>query len=380
MAPKFQGFLGCVQMKVFSSVMIECASNLEGIPCFVPLHCLKSKTKSNVNWNITEGLSTIMKRAETKKWNGKKTITLKTQNIIDPFLAALYNTYSLSADLTNPYKDSSSPVPDTVMFTIDITYVSEGEEDSCKLEVLLHDHLEIVMYVWKEFKRYEQYVFIRYMKTTWNMRIQNGTKLDMQYNILYNKMSTDEGEMDKIVGWPHQRLSITNMIEEVILKKNLQIKKLSRSTYKWIKKVSGQYLDSMGVDLDAVNSDGLTLLHVLADLKKSTYVKFVIGKIKNVDPYDSSGKTPLHIACANSNLKTAQILIQHGANVNALTKNGDSPIMLLAAQENTQLKLIKLLLDFNAKRDVENKDKMRAVDLARVANSKADIIHLLQPT
>ena len=136
----------------------------------------------------------------------------------------------------------------------------------------------------------------------------------------------------------------------------------------------------MGVDLDAVNSDGLTLLHVLADLKKSTYVKFVIGKIKNVDPYDSSGKTPLHIACANSNLKTAQILIQHGANVNALTKNGDTPIMILAAQENTQLKLIKLLLDFNAKRDVENKDKMRAVDLARVSNSKADIIHLLQPT
>ena len=136
----------------------------------------------------------------------------------------------------------------------------------------------------------------------------------------------------------------------------------------------------MGVDLDTINSDNLTLLHVLADLGKSTYVKLVIDKIKNVDPYDSSGKTPLHRACANSNLKTAQILIQHGANVNAHTKNGDTPIMLLAAQENPQLKFIKFLLDFNAKRDVENKDKMRAVDLARVSNSRAEIIHLLQPT
>ena len=380
MAPTFQGFLSCVQMKIFSSVMIECASNLEGISCFVPLHCLKSNQKSNVNCTITEGLSTIMKRAETKKWNGKKTITLKTQNIIDPFLAALYNTYSLSADLTNPYKDSSSPVPDTVVFTINTTYISEGEEDCCKLEVLLHDHLEIVMYVWKEFKRYGQYVFIRYKKTTWNMRLQNGTNLKMEYDILYNKMCTGEGEMDKTVGWPQQRLSITNMIEEVILKKNLQKKTLSRPTYQWIKKVPGQYLESMGVDLDAVNSDGLTILHVLADIRTSTYVKMIIDKIKNIDPYDLFGQTPLHRACVKSNLKTVKILIQHGANVNAVTNNGDTPIMLVAAQENQQFKLIKLLLDFNAKRDIENKDKMRAVDLARVSKSKEEIIHLLQPT
>ena len=136
----------------------------------------------------------------------------------------------------------------------------------------------------------------------------------------------------------------------------------------------------MGVDLDAVNSDGLTILHVLADIRTSTYVKLIIDKIKNIDPYDVFGQTPLHRACVKSNLKTVKILIQHGANVNAVTKNSDTPIMLVAAQENQQFKLIKLLLDFNAKRDIENKDKMRAVDLARVSISKEEIVHLLQLT
>ena len=160
----------------------------------------------------------------------------------------------------------------------------------------------------------------------------------------------------------------------------MQKKTLSRPTYQWIKKVPGQYLESMGVDLDAVNRDGLTILHVLADIRTSTYVKMIIDKIKNIDPYDLFGQTPLHRACVKSNLKTVKILIQHGANVNAVTNNGDTPIMLVAAQENQQFKLIKLLLDFNAKRDIENKDKMRAVDLARVSKSKEEIIHLLQPT
>jgi hypothetical protein len=90
MAPTFQGFLGCVQIKIFSSVMLECASHLEGIPCFVPIHCLDVNSKQVVEEIITTGLSTIMKRAETKKWNGRKVISQKTQDIIDPFLASLY--------------------------------------------------------------------------------------------------------------------------------------------------------------------------------------------------------------------------------------------------------------------------------------------------
>ena len=185
--------------------------------------------------------------------------------------------------------------------------------------------------------------------------------------------------MNKIVGWPKQRMSVSKMIEEVSLNKTRKLKTLSKSTYKWIRKVPSQYLDAMNVNLDEVTKDGNSLLHVLADLKDSKYVKWVIDKIRNVDQYDSFGQTPLHRACAASNLKVAKLLLQHGANVNAVRRNGDTPLMVLLGHQKQDSSFIKMLLDFNARRDIENNDNMRAVDLARITNSTDDVIELLHP-
>ena len=379
MAPTFLGILGCVQIRIFSSVMIECASNLEGIPCFVPIHCLPFFAKNNVKQMITAGLSTIMKKAETTKWNGKKYISLKTQNIIDPFLAALYNTYSLSAALTDPYHDCSLPPPDKVTFTIDVTYIPEGENDNCKLEVLLHDELEIVLFIWKEFQKYGSLVFLRHTKTTWTLNATNGTLYRIDYLIVDNRMQTSAGELEKRVGWPKERMSIDQMIEEANIKMNCKLTKLSHQTYKWIQKVPIQYLHSMDIDLEESNSDGVNLLHVLAEMNETKNMKCLLDKIRNIDPVDFKGETPLHRACANSSFKAAKILIEFGANVNALTDNGDSPLTLLAAQKQHDISLLRMMLDQNAKREHGNNDSMRAVDLVRQTSSNTDIIKLLGP-
>ena len=379
MAPTFRGVLGCIQIRIFSSVMVECASHLEGIPCFVPIHCLPLMAKTTVKDIITTGLSTIMKTAETTKWNGKKQISIKNQNIIDPFLASLYNTYSLSADLTDPYQDCSLPPPDTVKFTIDVTFVAEGESDNCKLEVLLRDDLEVVLFIWKEFKKYGSFVFLRHTKTTWTLNATNGNLYTIEYDIVKNKMKTSAGELEKIVGWPTERMSIDQMIEEAKLKMDCRIKHLSYKTYKWIRKVPIQYLNSMDIDLDDSNSDGINLLHILAELNDTKNMMCLLDKIRNIDPVDTEGQTPLHRACANSNAQTAKILIENEANVNALTKNGDSPLTLLAAQKKQDISLLRIMLDLNAKREHENNDCMRAVDLVRQKKSKNEIIKLLRP-
>lgn len=379
MAPRFQGVLSCVQIKVFSSVMLECASNLEGIPCFVPIHCLSTNARNTVENIITEGLSTIMKRAETTKWNGKRGISLKVQNIIDPFLASLYNTYSISAALTDPYQDSSLPPPDRVKFTIDVTYIAEGENDNCKLEVLLHDKLTIVLFIWKEFKNHGSDVFLRHTMTTWTLCVTNGNLFTIEFDIKENKMTTSVGELEKIVGWPKERMSIVQMIEEAKLKVDCKLKHLSHRTYKWIKKVPIQYLNGMRIDLDEVNDDGVTLLHILSELNETKNMKCLLGKMQNIDPYDSYGQTPLHRACANSSFKAAKILIEHGADVNALTDNNDSPLTILASQKEQDINLLKMLLDLNAKREHENKDYMRAIDLVRQSNCKKGTIKLLRP-
>jgi hypothetical protein len=377
LAPKFEGVLSCVQMRIFSSVMVECASKVEGLTCFLPIHLLSSTTKTNVQRIISDGLSIILKRAESRRWNGRKIITLKTQNTIDPFLSALYNTYSLSADLTYPYEERT--LPQSLKFTIDITYIAEGEEDSCKLEVLIHAEMDIVLFCWKEFKRDKSDLFLRYKKTTWTLPVTNGNLFDIEYHILENKMTTSAGEMERIVGWPRQRMSVNQMIEEVNLKTDGKLKQLSKFTYKWIKKVSEQYLNSMNVDLDKANEDRVSLLHVLAEINDSKFMKFIIEKIRNIDPCDSLGQTPLHRACSTSSFRTAKLLLEYGADVNALTENGNTPMMMLAGQNKHSKQFFKLLLDFNAKRDLENKDNMRAVDIARMTNLPDNLIKLLQP-
>ena len=69
-------------------------------------------------------------------------------------------------------------------------------------------------------------------------------------------MTTTSGEMNKIVGWPKQRMSVYLMIKEVNLKMDGKVKQLSHFTYKWIKNVSEQYLASMNIDLDEMNEEG----------------------------------------------------------------------------------------------------------------------------
>ena len=53
--------------------------------------------------------------------------------------------------------------------------------------------------------------------------------------------------------------------------------------------------------------------------------------------------------------------------------------MMLAGQKKHSKQFFKLLLDFNAKRDLENKDNMRAVDIARMTNLPDKLVKLLQP-
>ena len=379
MAPTFKGLLGCVQIMIFSSVMLECASSLDGIYCFVPIHCLSEESKISVEKIIAGGLHTILKKAQTRQWNGKLKISSTTQNIIDPYLASLYNTYSLAASLTDPYQECSLPIQEIVNFTIDTKFIPEGRNDSCKLEVLLHDELNIIIFAWKEFLGKGWQALMRHNRTTWNFDASHSSRFDISYNLLENKMLLDESEMEKTVGWPSERMDIRDLKFEIKEKKHGKIKQLSRSTYKWMKQVPEQYLKCMEIDLDEADTKGRTLLHYLAKINDYKNMDCVMGKVKHIDAFDDNHWTPLHKACSAGSFKAAKFLIRNGANVNHLTSNGNSPLMLLAQNKKQDLNLIKLLLEFNAKRHLENSDRMRAIDIATMNNAEDQVKQLLKP-
>lgn len=379
MAPTFKGLLGCVQIMIFSSVMLECASSLDGIYCFVPIHCLSEESKISVEKIIAGGLHTILKKAKTRQWNGKLKISPKTQNVIDPYLASLYNTYSLAASLTDPYQDCSIPIQKVVQFTIDTNFIPEGRNDSCKLEVLLHDDNNIIIFAWKEFLDNGMRVLMRHNRTTWNFDASHSSRFDVSYNWLENKMLLDESEMEKTVGWPSERMDIRDLKFEIKQKKHGKIKQLSRSTYKWMMQVPEQYLKCMDIDLDEADTKGRTLLHYLARINDYKNMNCIMGKVKYIDAFDDNHWTPLHKACSAGSFKAAKFLIRNGANVNHLTSDGNSPLMLLAKNKKNDLNLIKLLLECNAKRHIENIDRMRAIDIATMNNAEEKVKQLLKP-
>ena len=379
MAPTFKGLLGCVQIMIFSSVMLECASSLDGIYCFVPIHCLSEESKISVEKIIAGGLHTILKKAKTRQWNGKLRISSKTQNIIDPYLASLYNTYSLAASLTDPYQDCSLPIQEIVQFTIDTNFIPEGRNDSCKLEVLLHDDTNIIIFAWKEFLDNGLRALMRHNRTTWNFDASHSSRFDISYNLLEKKMLLDKSEMEKTVGWPSERMDIRDLKFEIKQKKHGKIKQLSRSTYKWMKQVPEQYLKCMDIDLDEADTKGRTLLHYLAKINDYKNMDCAMGKVKYIDAFDDNHWTPLHKACSAGSFKAAKFLIRNGANVNHLTSNGNSPLMLLVQNKKQDFNLIKLLLEFNAKRHLENNDRMRAIDIATMNNAEDQVKQLLKP-
>ena len=380
MSPNFDRVLKCLQIEIFSKVLLVCASTIKGEKCFVPIHFLTNDKKQKVQRIILEGMSKMLKRAETMKWNGKRSISVRKQNKIDPYLRTLYNSYSVASGLTNPYVDCSLPPPDKISFTIDVEYIPEGENDNCSLEILLHPSVpDIVLFIWKEFEKNNTIVKVRLSKVTWIINASNGNLYDIIYDVKQNRMATFSGELDRIIGWPHHRMNIEDMIKEARKKKEGSNNQLRKSTYRWLKKLPLLYLQNMEIDLDHQDIDGIGLIHALADLDDLESILCIIEKIRDVDAVDSFGQTALHHCCIHGSFQVAKLLVQKGAQVNKLTDDMESPLTILATHKKQDKSLLKLLLQKNARRCYENKEKMRAVDIFRNISKDEEIIKLLKP-
>jgi len=87
-------------------------------------------------------------------------------------------------------------------------------------------------------------------------------------------------------------------------------------------------------------------------LIKTEMVKILIGYSENVNIVDEDGKTPLHLSAQNNNKEIVDALIRAKANVNIKDKDGKTPFDLTTDEE------IKALL----KKATENPDDVNPVD------------------
>ena len=85
-----------------------------------------------------------------------------------------------------------------------------------------------------------------------------------------------------------------------------------------------------GVDVNAVNEDGLTPLHLAAMRGNTEMVVKLLAAGADATARDLRGRTPLHYAAMTDNTDVLNALLQSGADVHAADAAGDTPLHLAA--------------------------------------------------
>lgn len=247
------------------------------------------------------------------------------------------------------------------------------------MDILNSDALDITLFVWKTFGKNCIFLYLRHKITTWKLKIVQGNRVFFEYKPITKTLTSSEGILDKIVGFPEERLAIEDIFQDLKSKADNTKFKISTVPYKWMSKLSTKCLLELEVNLGRRTSDGKTILHYCAKIADPLFLKCFLSKFEDVDGVDVNGKTPLHEACESENYFAAKLLLKAGSNVNAVTKSGNTALMILSDRKNHDPKFFKLLLKYNASTELENMNGMRAIDIARIQNKNSSIIMLIHP-
>jgi ankyrin repeat protein len=119
-----------------------------------------------------------------------------------------------------------------------------------------------------------------------------------------------------------------------------------------------------GADVNAINFDGKTALHMALENKQSLVVSFILsmaGGLK-VDVADKWGNTPLIIAAKNNDIENVRMLLMRHANPNHQNKNGDTALHMAVKIANQEM--VQELLKYKAKVNVANHQGITPLQLA----------------
>ncbi|CAJ1930562.1 unnamed protein product [Sphenostylis stenocarpa] len=122
-------------------------------------------------------------------------------------------------------------------------------------------------------------------------------------------------------------------------------------------------LDSLlkhNVDINAVDKDGLTVLHKAIG-KKQAITNYLLRNSANPFVQDKEGATLMHYAVQTASTETIELLLFYNVDINLQDKDGWTPLHL--AVQTQRPNLVRLLLLKGANKTLRNKDGLTPLDL-----------------
>jgi uncharacterized protein len=137
-----------------------------------------------------------------------------------------------------------------------------------------------------------------------------------------------------------------------------------------------EMLLKMGVDVNAMGSNGNRALDIACLKGNAAIVKILVENGADVKLRNTAGTTPLHDAALSGNATVGEILLAHGAEIEATDpETGATPLYDAVSFSKTEF--AKLLIAKGAKMDVKLKSGKSILDAAK-ANGLSDVVTLLQ--
>ncbi|PIN05787.1 hypothetical protein CDL12_21666 [Handroanthus impetiginosus] len=117
-----------------------------------------------------------------------------------------------------------------------------------------------------------------------------------------------------------------------------------------------------GYDIDLLDKDGLTALHLAVIGKREAVISHLLRKGANPEAKDRDGATPLHYAAQVGAKQTVKLLIKCKVDVNAADNEGWTPLHVAMQTRNREI--AKILIVNGADKTRRNKDGNTPLDLS----------------
>ena len=111
------------------------------------------------------------------------------------------------------------------------------------------------------------------------------------------------------------------------------------------------------------SSNGQTALHIMTQMRETTWMRYLIAKGANVNARDFKGVTPLETAVGLGFAEGAQILITYGAHIDEADATGETPLISAVHRHDSQL--ARVLLQAGANPDRPDNSGRSARDYAK---------------